>query len=152
MVCLPILLVRLEISSQLSSLLSSFLSLALQLLHLPIVVILCDLGFQLSFGVPVLDLLLHGLQVLGLLGRKLKLLIIGQSFQLHHLAVVLEDREPQELSLGPLLGRLLSELLGHPVFVLEEGGLLRCLLLSSLVLLFRVTLSFNSISLTLVLA
>ena len=139
---LPRILFILEIKGELSSILTCLLSFALDLLHLPIMALLCELGLFLGFGFPVLNLLLHVLQVLGLLGREPKRLIVVGSFQLHHLAVVLKDRESQQLRLGPLLGfffrsflSLIFELLGHDPLMLIESGFFSSLFLSSLILL-----------------
>ena len=64
------------------------------------------------------------------------------SFQLHHLAVVLKYREPQQLRLGFLLGffarsflSFIFELLGYNPLMLFEGRFFSCLLLSGLILL-----------------
>ena len=70
---LPRTLLIKEIKSELSGILNCFLSFALNLHLYPIVVLLREFGFFLGFGFPVLNLLFHVLQVLGLLGSESKL-------------------------------------------------------------------------------
>ena len=137
---LPRILFILEIKNELIGSLTCLLSFALDLLHLPIVSLLREFGRFLSLGLPVLKLLFHVLQVLGLLSSEFELLIVGQTFQLHHLAVVLKYCETQKLSFGPLLFffarsflSFIFVLLGQNPLMLRESGFLCCLFLSSLI-------------------